>query len=165
MMTLLKCPTYTMNVQLVIRAERLSGRTIQSEGGADVSGVRDFDVLHLVGVHSHEPLDSHPASISSSIDEITARELPLIDAEVRQLSVLARLITRLCRFATVVRTNLQLEGQPNERVFPLRCSNGIQRELVLFAVSKSHTFSDIKIPCITNRAMFAKFVTSEGLGR
>ena len=81
--------------------EGVARGAVDAEERDDVAGGRGFDVLHLVGVHAHEPADLDLAAGARVDDGVALGELALVDAHVGQLPVAAV---------------LELEGQRDQRV-------------------------------------------------
>ncbi|WDT79542.1 MAG: hypothetical protein MPW14_20775 [Candidatus Manganitrophus sp.] len=81
--------------------EGVAGSAIDAEHRADVAGLGALDVLHFVGVHPDQPGDADLLSVRRVVDDIALAQLPLIDADIRQLAV-----------ASIV----ELEGEHDERL-------------------------------------------------
>ena len=98
--------------------------TVDAEHGDDVARGRLVDLLHLVGVHAHQPSDLVALAGPRVGDVPALGERPLVDAQVGELPVAAV---------------LQLEGQHHER--PARVA--LQGDLLLFLVQIDAAIGDL----------------------
>lgn len=65
---------------------------VHTDECANVASIGRFDVLGSVGVHTDQFLDGHSSSVSSGREDLSSRQLALVDSEIGQLTETGGLI-------------------------------------------------------------------------